>query len=286
LNIEELVQQITNEVVSSLDTRCPIGEKCGNCKGDFFCATEKSTEVQELIRLGASRIGAGIGIPNVGTTIAGFIDHTLLKPESSPKEIQVLCKEAKKYNFASVCIHPSFVELAAELLHGTSVKVCTVVGFPLGTTSSEVKAYEAKIAKDKGATEIDMVIHIGALKSLGDDYVEQDIRSVVNAVSPTLVKVIIETALLTDEEKIRACRIAKKAGAHYVKTSTGFSKGGATAADVALMRRVVGESMGVKASGGMRDLKAVQLMIQAGATRIGASASVKIVEGKDGGGGY
>ncbi|WP_372371687.1 deoxyribose-phosphate aldolase [Candidatus Uabimicrobium sp. HlEnr_7] len=216
---------------------------------------------------------------DVGRNLARYIDHTLLKPEATPEEIKKICDEARQYNFASVCIQPSYVGLATDLLVGTNVMVCTVIGFPLGSTSSSVKAYEAQLAEKEGAHEIDMVIHIGALKSGGYDYVEEDIRSVVKAVSQkTTVKVIIETALLNDDQKIKACELAKKAGADFVKTSTGFSKGGATASDIALMRRVVGDSMGVKASGGVRDQQAARLMIRMGASRIGASASVKIVD--------
>ncbi|WP_229759433.1 deoxyribose-phosphate aldolase [Candidatus Uabimicrobium amorphum] len=218
-------------------------------------------------------------MPDVGRSLAKYIDHTLLKPEATPQEIKKICDEALQYNFASVCIQPSYVGLAADLLRGSSVKVCTVIGFPLGSTSSAVKAYEAQLAEKEGAHEIDMVIHVGALKSGGYDYVEEDIRSVVKSVSQgTIVKVILETALLDDNQKIKACELAKKAGADFVKTSTGFSKGGATASDIALMRRVVGNSMGVKASGGVRNQQAAQLMIRMGASRIGASASVKIVD--------
>lgn len=281
MDTQELIKIITDQVVSSLDTKCPIGETCDNCKGQFFCATEKPDEIQELINVGATRIGAGIGIPSVEANLASYIDHTLLKAEATPKEIKEICDEARQYSFASVCVQPSYVSLCAELLQGTSVKVCTVIGFPLGSSSSVVKAYEAQVAEKEGASEIDMVIHIGALKSGGYEYVENDISSVVNAVSKdTIVKVILETALLSEEQKIKACELAKKAKADFVKTSTGFSKGGATASDIALMRRVVGPSMGVKASGGVRDQEAAKLMIKMGATRIGASASVKIVDDK------
>ena len=278
MNIENLVRQITDEVIQALNNDCPAHESCSDCGGDMHCASNKPGEVEELLRLGASRVGAGAGITNISKNLAPFIDHTLLKAEALPKDVKKLCDEAKKHVFASVCIQPSYVGLAAELLNGTPVKVCTVVGFPLGATSTQTKAYEAKVAEQEGATEIDMVIHVGALKSGGFAYVEDDIRAVVQAVSSsTIVKVIIETALLTDEEKTKACELAKRAGAHFVKTSTGFGPGGATAADIALMRRVVGETMGVKASGGIKDRSSAELMIKMGATRIGASASVKIV---------
>lgn len=263
MNTQDLINIITNEVLSNLNTSCPIRENCVGCEGRFHCVSQKTSEVENLINLGASRIGAGLGIQDVGRNMASYIDHTLLKPEATPQDIKKLCEEARKYSFASVCVQPSYVGLAAELLKGCSVKVCTVVGFPLGTSVSAVKAYEAQVAENEGATEIDMVIQIGALKSGGYEYVENDIHSVVNAVrKDTVVKVIIETALLNDEQKIKACEIAKKAGADFVKTSTGFSTGGATASDIALMRRVVGPTMGVKASGGVRNQEDAKLMIK------------------------
>ncbi|MGO9640103.1 MAG: deoxyribose-phosphate aldolase [Candidatus Acidiferrales bacterium] len=212
--------------------------------------------------------------------IAALIDHTLLKPEASRDDITKLCKEAARFGFASVCINPWYVSLAAEILRGTPVKVCTVVGFPLGATLPQVKIYETEEAIKAGAQEIDMVINIGALKSGQDDLVEQDIRGVVDAShrSGAITKVILETALLSIEEKIRGSLAAKRAGADFVKTSTGFSTGGATAEDVALMRAVVGEDMGIKAAGGVRSLDDLKKMVRAGATRIGASASIKILE--------
>ncbi|MGZ7442498.1 deoxyribose-phosphate aldolase [Paenibacillus sp. TH7-28] len=212
--------------------------------------------------------------------LAGMIDHTLLKADASKAEITKLTEEAKKYSFASVCVNPVWVAYAAEQLSGTGVKVCTVIGFPLGASTSAVKALETKDAIANGATEVDMVIHIGALKDGNNELVEKDIRAVVEAAAgKALVKVIIETSLLTDEEKIRACELAVKAGADFVKTSTGFSTGGATPEDVALMRRTVGERTGVKASGGVRSREDMLKMIEAGATRIGASSGVKIMEG-------
>ncbi|MBI5475481.1 MAG: deoxyribose-phosphate aldolase [Ignavibacteriales bacterium] len=214
--------------------------------------------------------------------LAGMIDHTLLKPEATKEQVVQLCSEAKKYSFASVCINPGFVPLCANLLRDTPVKVCTVVGFPLGATSSASKAFETDQALKDGAREIDMVINIGMLKSGDYNYVENDIFGVVLAARRygALVKVILETGLLTDEEKIKACMICKRAGADFVKTSTGFAKGGATAGDIALMRKVVGSAMGVKASGGVRTREEALAMVASGADRIGASASVKIVSGE------
>ncbi|MBC1921814.1 deoxyribose-phosphate aldolase [Listeria grayi] len=211
--------------------------------------------------------------------LAKLIDHTALKPETTKAQITQLCKEAKEYGFASVCVNPTWVKLAAELLAGSDVKVCTVIGFPLGANTSAVKAFEAKDAIANGAGEVDMVINIAALKDKDDALVESDIRAVVEAANGTLVKVIIETSLLSDEEKVRACEIAVKAGTDFVKTSTGFSTGGATKEDVALMRKTVGPAIGVKASGGVRTKQDVEDMVAAGATRIGASAGVAIVSG-------
>lgn len=211
--------------------------------------------------------------------LAKLIDHTALKPETIKAQITQLCKEAKEYGFASVCVNPTWVKLAAELLAGSDVKVCTVIGFPLGANTSAVKAFEAKDAIANGAGEVDMVINIAALKDKDDALVESDIRAVVEAANGTLVKVIIETSLLSDEEKVRACEIAVKAGTDFVKTSTGFSTGGATKEDVALMRKTVGSTIGVKASGGVRTKQDVEDMVAAGATRIGASAGVAIVSG-------
>ncbi len=208
-----------------------------------------------------------------------YIDHTLLKPDASQEQIATLIEEAKKYDFASVCVNPTWVSFAAQALKGTDVKVCTVIGFPLGANTPELKAFETSDAIQNGANEIDMVINIGSLKSQNFDLVEKDIRAVVEAAKGTLVKVIIETCLLTDEEKVKACQIAQKAGAGFVKTSTGFSTGGATVEDVALMRKTVGPDMGVKASGGARSYEDALAFIEAGATRIGASSGVAIMEG-------
>ncbi|MCY9181714.1 deoxyribose-phosphate aldolase [Bacillus haynesii] len=212
--------------------------------------------------------------------IARMIDHTVLKPDTVKSEIETLCKEARVYGFASVCVNPCWVKLCAELLKDSEVKVCTVIGFPLGATSSETKAFETKQAIADGAGEVDMVINIGALKDCDTGVVEHDIRAVTDAADgKALVKVIIETSLLTDEEKRQACELAVKAGADFVKTSTGFSGGGATVRDIKLMRDAVGPDIGVKASGGVRDKESALAMIEAGATRIGASAGVSIVKG-------
>jgi deoxyribose-phosphate aldolase len=211
--------------------------------------------------------------------IAAYIDHTLLKPDATKDQIDVIVEEAAAHKFASVCVNPYWVNYCADKLQGTDVKVCTVIGFPLGASTSAVKALETKDAIEKGAGEIDMVINIGALKSGDLVTVESDIRAVTEAADGVLTKVIIETALLTEEEKVTACELAVKAGADFVKTSTGFSGGGATVADIALMRKTVGPDIGVKASGGVRDREATLAMIEAGATRIGASAGVQIIAG-------
>lgn len=212
--------------------------------------------------------------------IAKYIDHTLLKPEATKEQITKICEEAKEYNFASVCVNPTWVSYASELLKGSEVKVCTVIGFPLGATTTETKVFETKNAIENGATEVDMVINIGALKSGQKEIVKEDIRKVVEAASgKALVKVIIETSLLTDDEKVLACQLSVNAGADFVKTSTGFSTGGATVADIQLMRKTVGPDLGVKASGGVRSAEDAQNMINAGATRIGASSGVQIVQG-------
>lgn len=210
-------------------------------------------------------------------TLAKHIDHTLLKPEGTEKELIKLCQEAREYNFFSVCVNPCNIVKAKELLEGTDTKVCTVVGFPLGQMTTEAKSFETKEAVFLGAEEVDMVINIGKLKDGDYDYVLEDIRGVVLAAGGVLTKVIIEACLLTDEEKVKACELAKAAGADYVKTSTGFSKSGATTEDIALMRKTVGPEMGVKASGGIRTLADAMAMVENGASRLGLSASVAIV---------
>lgn len=213
--------------------------------------------------------------------IANMIDHTALKADTTKDVVEKLCQEAIEYQFASVCVNPTWVETAAHLLKDSEVKVCTVIGFPLGANTSETKGFETKDAIEKGATEVDMVINIGALKDKNDDLILKDIKAVVDAAKgKALTKVIIETSLLTDEEKVRACELSVKAGADFVKTSTGFSTGGATVEDIELMRKTVGPDIGVKASGGVRDTEGAEALIKAGATRIGASSGVAIVKGE------
>jgi len=210
--------------------------------------------------------------------VASIIDHTLLKADATEKDILKCCEEGKKYGFASVCIQPCYVKLAAEVLKGSKVRVATVIGFPLGANLTSVKAFETARAVEDGADELDMVLNIGALKQGDADYVEKDIRAVVEAASGALVKVILETCYLTDEEKVLACKLCKNAGAHFVKTSTGFASAGAVVEDVALMRRTVGTEMGVKAAGGIRTLESLKAMVEAGANRIGTSSGIKILE--------
>jgi deoxyribose-phosphate aldolase len=283
---EQIVRVVTEEVARYLGAPGKAfpaepghdDEICPDC--DQNCAEKCARKTRAVVEAGADRISCGPSVVQLEAGLAGLIDHTLLKPEATRDDIRKLCEEAARFGFASVCIHPWNVALAAELLRGTRVKVCTVIGFPLGATLSQVKIYEAEEAIKLGAQEVDMVINIGALKSGQDDMVESDIRGVVDAAhrSGAICKVILETSLLTTEEKVRASLASKKAGADFVKTSTGFSTGGATAEDVALMRAVVGSGIGVKASGGVRTLEDLKKMVCAGATRIGASASVKIME--------
>lgn len=272
-NYERLVEQITDLVLSRLD-----GD--GNGSDGNFCPSFCSADVQRIVDAGASRIGIVLGETATAHDWASLIDHTLLKPEASEADIRKLCVEAAQFGFASVCVNPSWVKKASEFLRGTPVPVCTVIGFPLGATLPDVKAYEARRAIFNGAREVDMVINIGALKSGDDCAVEDDIRAVSEAAheNGVLCKVIIETALLTDDEKVRACLASKNAGADFVKTSTGFAKGGATVDDVALMRRIVGSALGVKASGGVKGIDDARAMFEAGATRIGASVGVKIAQ--------
>jgi deoxyribose-phosphate aldolase len=256
------------------DLRQPPRCECHACRSE--CCPDR---LRTVLDAGATRVGVH-AIGGAPASVASMIDHTLLKPDATRAEIDDLCREAAQFGFATVCVNPVWVATARANLAGTSVGVCSVVGFPLGATTVDVKGYETRRAIFDGAREIDMVINIGALKSHDLRTVERDIESVTTPCRDCGIvsKVIIETSLLTDEEKITACTIAKAAGAHFVKTSTGFSTGGATAADVALMRRVVGDDMGVKASGGVRDLEGLKAMVAAGATRIGASAGVRIVQ--------
>ena len=271
--LQRLITLIVQELSAAQAARAP---RCSCHAVDSECCP---TRLQGVIEAGATRVGvlAAGGAPE---GVATMIDHTLLKPDATRAEIEHLCREAAQFKFATVCVNPAWVATAARLLAGSGVGVCSVVGFPLGATTADVKAYETRRAIYDGAREIDMVINVGALKSGDLRTVERDIEAVASTCREcgALSKVIIEAALLTDEEKVTACTLAKAAGADYVKTSTGFASGGATAADVALMRRVVGAEMGVKAAGGVRDLDGLKAMVAAGATRVGASAGVKIVQ--------
>jgi deoxyribose-phosphate aldolase len=276
--IERIIEQITRNVLILLqeDDAGPSGNG-----GATLTAQNYMERVQPVVSAGADRIASTLGIAPTDSTVAPMIDHTLLKPDASQDEIAQLCYEARKYQFASVCVNPANVKLCAQLLESSGVPVCTVIGFPLGATPTDVKVFEAQQAIREGASEVDMVINVGALKSRDYELVERDIASIARVchAGNAILKVIIEVALLTDEEKVVACQLAKVAGADFVKTSTGFGPGGATAEDVALMRRVVGPAMGVKAAGGIRTFEDAQKMIAAGASRLGASASVKIMQG-------
>ena len=277
--LERLIRIIVEEVTAAQAAATPV--RCACHAVLFECCPDR---LRGVIEAGASRLGLHASGGGAGG-VAAMIDHTLLKPDASRPEVEKLCREAAEYHFASVCVNPTWVATCARLLQGSPVKVCSVVGFPLGATTPDVKHYETRRALFDGAREIDMVINVGALKSGDLRVVERDIEAVTGPCRETgaISKVIIEAALLTDDEKVTACTLAKAAAADYVKTSTGFGPGGATAADVALMRRVVGEEMGVKAAGGVKDLDALKAMVAAGATRIGASAGVRIVQESKGG---
>ena len=284
--VEQLVEVITREVLVAMAEQqqraaVPEGEQCQFSCAEGVCVHTCFDRAGMVVSAGAERLSSTIGVVPQEPNLARMIDHTLLKPDATPDQIAQLCFEARKHGFASVCVNPTWVTLCAQLLQGSPVKVCTVIGFPLGASAPEVKSFETQNAIDQGATEIDMVINIGALKARDLDLVAKDIRGVVSASHSrgAIVKVIIEAVLLTDEDKTVACLIAKEAGADFVKTSTGFASGGATVHDVALMRRVVGPELGVKAAGGVRTYEDAEQMIQAGATRIGASAGVKIIQG-------
>ncbi len=284
--LEQLVQAVTEEILGYLGAAkgsTLVGLELDDvvCPGcDQNCVEKCARKTRKVIDAGADRISAGPHVAQLDAGVAALIDHTLLKPEASRDDIRKLCQEAVRFSFASVVVNPWYVPLAAELARGSPVRVCTVVGFPLGATLPQVKIYETEESIKLGAQEIDMVINVGALKSGQDEVVELDIRGVVEAShrGGAICKVILETALLTIEEKVRACIASKNAGADYVKTSTGFGAAGATAEDVALMRAVVGKDVGVKAAGGIRSLEDLKKMVSAGATRIGASASVRILE--------
>ena len=279
-DLQRLIDIITEEVIAARGTgsapsRCVCHSVINDCCPD---------RLRPVVNAGATRIGVhAVGGAPAG--IAGMIDHTLLKPDATRADIEKLCREAAEFHFATVCVNPFWVAACARLLRGSGVGVCTVVGFPLGATIGDVKHYETRRVIFDGASEVDMVINVGALKSGDLVTVERDIEAVVEPCRQcgVISKVIIEAALLNDEEKVTASTLSKAAGADFVKTSTGFAAGGATAADVALMRRVVGAEMGVKAAGGVRDLEGLKAMVAAGATRVGASAGVKIVQESQGG---
>ncbi|HKO60806.1 MAG TPA: deoxyribose-phosphate aldolase [Pyrinomonadaceae bacterium] len=277
-DLDLLIEQITDAIVARLNG--DGHDQAAMCGCTSECFNRCPERMHRIIDAGAARIGLVLGETASARDWASLIDHTLLKPEATDEDIKKLCEEAARFRFASVCVNPTWVRAAACNLQGTGVPVCTVIGFPLGATVSDVKAYEARRAIFDGAREVDMVINVGALRSGDDCLVEHDIRLVAEAAHEynAICKVIIETALLNDDEKVRACRAAKQAGADFVKTSTGFSKGGATVADIALMRRTVGADLGVKASGGVKGLDDARKLVEAGATRIGASVGVKIAQ--------
>ena len=286
--LDRLVAEIGEEILTRVGRTEPAAKKgeglnlpdqvCPGCVQR--CAQTCARNTKEIIAAGADRVSASERLTKIDPGIAALIDHTILKPEATRNDVVKICREARQYGFASVCVNPYWVPLVRAELAGSAVKVCTVVGFPLGATSTEAKVAETAVAVRVGATEIDMVINIGALRSGDQDAVRQDIRQVVQTAheAGAIVKVILETALLDDAQKATACTLAKQAGADFVKTSTGFSTSGATAHDVALMRGVVGPGMGIKAAGGIRTLSDLRAMTAASATRIGASARIKIVE--------
>jgi deoxyribose-phosphate aldolase len=286
--LDRLVAVIGEEILARVGGAAPVKKQgeglnlpdavCPGCVQR--CAQTCARNTKEIIAAGADRVSASERLTRIDPAIAALIDHTILKPEATRDEVVKICREARQYGFASVCVNPYWVPLVRAELAGSAVKVCTVVGFPLGATSTEAKVAETAAAVRVGAEEIDMVINVGALRSGDLDAVRQDIRRVVETAheAGAIVKTILETALLDDAQKTAACKLAQQAGADFVKTSTGFSTAGATAHDVALMRGVVGPGMGVKAAGGIRTLSDLRTMTAAGATRIGASASIKIVE--------
>lgn len=289
--LENLVELIAKRVTERLKQLSPnsgfafqtagCGSTNADCNHCGQCVARKPETVDNIVKFGASRIGTNPGIQgHFDEKLAHMIDHTILKPEVTRDDLLKVCDEARKYHFATVCVNSSNIPFVAKQLKGSGVKPIAVVGFPLGAATPEAKAFEAKQAIREGAEEIDMVINIGELKSKDYKAVYDDIRKVVEASHPHKVKVILETSSLNQEEKIAACVLSKTAGAAFVKTSTGFGKGGATVEDIELMRRIVGNDMEVKASGGIRSTEDAQAMIKAGANRIGASASVAIVTGE------
>lgn len=300
---EQLVELITRQVMAALERRdapragapahveavsaLPVGSvvhdpaTCERCRNWGLGGSRGPEETRLLASAGAARVVTTMGYCPDSDGLASLIDHTLLKPDATREEVQQLCREAAQFCFASVCVNPNWVALCRELLRSSSVKVCTVIGFPLGAHLPDVKAYETRRAIEQGAEEVDMVINIGALKSRDYALVEQDIHGVVGAANGrAIVKVILETSLLSRDEKVMGCTLSKAAGADFVKTSTGFGGGGATVEDIQLMRETVGPEMGVKASGGVRTRDDAEKMVAAGATRLGASAGVKIVRGE------
>jgi len=285
--VEEIVKRVSeklsqigiNSKITGEAVECKLtGDNCVYCG---LCIVKKPDAMKNIVDSGAVRLSANLGVTkNPDAGLAGMIDHTLLRPDATKEELEKLCEEAKKYGFATVCVNSGNIPIVARLLRGSKVKPIAVVGFPLGAASSRAKAFEAREAIAAGAEEIDMVMNIGAMKSKDYSTVYEDIKTVVEASKPKKVKVIIETSALTYEEKVAACVLSKTAGAAFVKTSTGFGSGGATVEDVKLIKKIVGEDMEIKASGGIRTREDAEAMISAGATRIGASASVAIVTGK------
>lgn len=281
---EELIERITREVLLRLQSTPSVSghaeDVCVTCVACGECVSRRPGAVAALLDAGAARVSSTIGTTPRDSGIAALLDHTLLKPDATYDEIKKLCDEAVKHSFAAVCVQPCHVRLVAERLDraGSRVKACSVAGFPQGANRSDAKAFEARKAVGDGAREVDMVINVGALRSGDYRYVENDIRGVVEACGRGVVtKVILETGYINNEEIIKACALAKAAGANYVKTSTGFGPRGASVEDIRLMRKVVGEEMGVKAAGGIRTAEDVRKMVEAGATRIGTSASIKII---------
>ena len=276
--VEAVAQRVSLKLLDDLKAT-PCEATAEECGGDGLCAVRRPGDVAAIRDAGAARVGASPGIGRIAHGLASMIDHTLLKPDATRDQLQLLCEEARAHHFASVCVNSANVRYCKERLGGSGVMTVAVVGFPLGAASTGAKAYETKQAVRDGADEIDMVINLGAVKSRDWALVLDDIRAVVDAARPAPVKVILETGALDHDEKVAGCALSKAAGAAFVKTSTGFGPGGATIEDVALMRRMVGDDLGVKASGGVRDAAGAEAMIRAGATRIGASASVAIVTG-------
>ncbi len=287
---DRIVEEVTRRVLAQLDgplvsagTSRPVLSACsgadGQCAACGRCAELRAEDVAALRQAGASRLSSGSGIGKVREDLTRLIDHTLLKPEATRDQLRKICEEAVQFNFYSVCVNSANVRYCSNLLRGTEVKVVAVVGFPLGAMSPQSKAFETKQAIRDGAREIDMVLNIGKLKTGDFDCVFEDVEAVVSAAQPYPVKVIIETSALTDEEKVAASALASAAGARFVKTSTGFGKGGATVDDVNLIRKVVGDRVEIKASGGIHDANDADALVSAGASRLGASASVTIVSG-------